>query len=290
VVIIGNRTGPLPTDNVFGIVEFNGGSWGTFVDVTTNAIAVMTNPFGYGAQEIGVAAILDASDVLHIFFDWLDNPPNNYLFYQQVSASNVLGSFYQFPGYQVTTPQISAACWMPFVAGNSIVYPTGNIVGAYNTEAGIWVGTPLAAPVWTLFSTIDPGHVFTGGIYTATNECYGVFDGTTVNIFYTPDGVTIRQLTTTDLVTWVFSGKELFNRLTSPVPPGFRFSGQYLNPQRSFILPVPTLGIEFSALAPNGYTMQRFFLPNIQLPASLHFDQQNMPSKALPDPTKPGCN
>jgi hypothetical protein len=116
-------------------------------------------------------AVLDSSNNLHVFFStdsFIETPGaqwNNLYFYQQITAADGLGSFFQFPGQQpLTGPQDlpdSVANGRPIVIGANILFPVARNIP---TDLGftyptIYVGTPLATPVWTLSpitTGIDP--------------------------------------------------------------------------------------------------------------------------------------
>lgn len=117
-------------------------------------------------------AVLDANDVVHLF--WTSGLFAPFVQqYQAVLADNSLGSFYTFP-----TPFTGKPYWgIPVVVANVIVAPT-----VFKTTGGtpgsVWVGTPLAAPVWSESGNIFPNAQAAGLTSMQSIPAFLMYDGT----------------------------------------------------------------------------------------------------------------
>jgi hypothetical protein len=287
VLIIAEDTA-VPFNVIFEFVTYNGGAWSVPLDITANALAVMVAPLFPTGGALGCNMCADSAGAVHVFFAWLDNAVNEPFFYQQVTPGNAVGTFVQLPvlgagvldtgtyGNVGSTP-------LPGIAGNNVVVPVAGGNGVGNPELALLVGTPLAAPVFTLFPVIDPGFPNPAGPG-SFDQPAAVLDVTSgvLQVSYSPDFAILRYLQTTDFVTWVFAGATAFDMNVSKIPPGFTFIGQTV-----FQTIPDVLGIEFRATVPSNHAQQqRFFLPFISVPVVIRLNAQAFPSTLLPDPTK----
>jgi hypothetical protein len=227
---------------------------------------------------------VDSTDTIHLFYIWSDaGYTYNIPFYQSLSAGGALISSFQFPDM---ISLLSTLAFNVCVAGVNLIYPVYENIGG-NDVLSLYVGTPLAAPVWTLFSTIDAPNIVSSMHYVGTPSVS--FDGTTVRIVYTTDGVSFRVLETTDFVTWVFTPSVPFDYNLDATPAGFVFSGQSIA-----VGMWQALGLEFTAVAPDQTTLQRFFLPFILLPlgpvSPIYLDSQHLTPRILPNPAAQNCS
>ena len=192
----------------FGLsaASWKAGTWSSDFRIDTNALAAMT---GYEGAYFGALATVDAGGTTHVFFGDVDGSFNENMFYQAITAGNALGSFFQFPDVMTA---VNGNFGIPCINGAQLVLPVFGIVGGVNVPS-LYVGTPLNAPVWTLFQNIDPAMLTAqpagiGGIY---SNAAAIIDGQvqlavlwpTADVAY-ENGV-IRICTTSDFVNWVFT-------------------------------------------------------------------------------------
>lgn len=146
-----------------------------------------------GANSTGV---VDSADTFHLFFHYTQVGPNDFYFYRTIDFGAVLGPLVDLTS---TVPFPTAGVspnGRPAIYGNNIVYPF--LVGFPENFITVLIGTPVAAPVWTLFALptgIDPlavtdpflisffsfwfAVVIGGDLYVTTSVQSG--DGTDVN-------------------------------------------------------------------------------------------------------------
>jgi hypothetical protein len=121
------------------VVIFSGGAWGVPVDI----------PNG---KNDAVAVIIGANDVAQLFYFDLQAPGYN-LFLRTFTNGGVLGAEQAafsagFNGTIRSVPIGRLVIWN----GDFAIPAVG---GANSSQAGIWIGTPYTAPVWT-FTILDP--------------------------------------------------------------------------------------------------------------------------------------
>ena len=250
-VVAGTDTTGLHVDYAI----FSAGVWGAQAHLDTNAYAVMIAPVSANS----CYGVIDSTNRCHFIIDFTDNAGGGGvedIFYQAVSPAGALASFFQFPNVgTVITTSVSGVKSVPGTLPNAVVVPIPTINGA-NNELSVYVGTPLAAPVWTLHQTIDPGHTTPGNV--GYDQPSARLSGGVLRIIYTPDFINIRVCQTTDFVNFVFTNSTVFDINASLTPPGFVFAGQFIFDELSV-----AQGTEFTALAPDQSTLQRFFMPFI---------------------------
>jgi hypothetical protein len=238
---------------------FSGGIWGAQAHLDTNAYAVMVAPVSFNSA----FGVVDSTNRCHFVFDFTDNNGVNDVedvFYQAVSPAGALASFFQFPNVGTVIANFTSGFRsVPGIASTSVVFPIATINGA-NNELSVYIGTPLAAPVWTLHQTIDPGFTTPGSA--GYDQASARISGGVLRIIYSPGtGGTfsfLRVCQTTDFATFVFSNSTVFDYTSSLVPAGFVFAGQSVFNPLSL-----AAGTEFTATAPDQSTLQRFFMPFI---------------------------
>jgi hypothetical protein len=140
---------------------------------------------------------MDTTGAIHVFWHTGGAGSNlghvwaNRCFYQSITPTNVLGSFFDFPGQDQVNQDLGAISGTPL--GTPLIVPSGGggkIVlpvswqwnpGGTQTVPTVYVGAPINAPVWTKFSAnggVDPDSGFTNQntkIYEIGNA---FFDGT----------------------------------------------------------------------------------------------------------------
>jgi len=271
IVYSSNVPGVQPGSFLTYAASFHGGAWGTPFQFDANAEAAIG-----GANYSGIENLFGCVDPLtgiaHVFFPALEqNPaPVEHVFYQAITAADALGSFYQFPNVGTVLVGTATGVGVPCIQGGKLVFPVYEISGG-GVMLSLYVGTPLAAPVWTLFSGIDPtAPIFAGG-FNRTPAASS--DGTTVSIVYTLPTLDaaywsglIRVSQTTDFVTWVFTSSTVFNIEQPGVPPAYLVGGAQA--QVGPLL-LPAIGIAVTAIDPTATAWQRFFLSSAGPPLSI---------------------
>ena len=259
---------------ITGII-FSLGAWGTPFAVDTNAVAALAGVGNNGPSDAPFF-VLDATGNVHLFFAFFDavsNPITGFdihLFYQQVGPTGTLLSFFEFPGVG-TTLQVSGTKGIPTIAGGNLVFPVQT--GA-NGRPGVYIGTPLASPVWTLFPDIDPSQP--GGLSpnpavsftSAASTIGGVVQ--IVNIWPPSGGfdyTLVRVSSTTDFVTWIFSTVTTFNAITDG-PPFFPNQPGFPTPLLSQPLVTP-FGLGLTSIDPTQSQFVRWFLPGLSSPVAI---------------------
>lgn len=189
-------------------VTYNGGVWGVPFLVTNFA----------GLTSWGlVTGCIDLTDTAHVFY----TESSGVLSYQAVLVSDALGA---------TDTLVDADLiqfGIPTLHLDQILLPVLDLFGAA-VRPSLFVGTPLSAPVFTLFSDIDPTFAdsptayicpmanIVGGKLTILWACLG-------------DAVLLRLVETGDFVTFVCAGATVFDMLSTPPPPGINFVGQFFS-------------------------------------------------------------
>ena len=253
-IVAGTSTTSLHID--YAILS---GTWSAQVHLDTSAWAIMVAPIG----ALSCLGTIDSADRSHFVFSFGDNNggPVEDIFYQAVSSGGSLGSFFQYPnvGTVITSDVSGGFRAVPGILPNAVVVPMATVNGL-NNELSVYIGTPLAAPVWTLHQTIDPGFTTSGSV--GYDQPSARLSGGVLRIIYSPGtGGTfsfLRVCQTSDFVTFVFSNSTVFDYTSSLVPAGFVFAGQSVYEALSL-----AAGTEFTATAPDQSTAQRFFMPFI---------------------------
>ena len=202
-------------------------------------------------------AALQADGTTHWFFSTVSilNAPHvwtNRVFYQQIAPNNSLGSFFDFPGQDAVSQDLlvpasgGASFGVPLIVGSNIVLPVTRAIpwNPATPYPTLYVGTPLAAPVWTELTTmagIDAAcqgggtpptadlslcpQSFLAGYANGNQITFVWIVSSDFNVppFLAVDLARIRSATTTDLnnptLGWVDS--TLFDMTVDPVPAGF---------------------------------------------------------------------
>jgi hypothetical protein len=141
---------------------WNGAAWHASIDLGSNSLAFV--PSG----NIGVtasSATMDSGGTIHMVYE----SGNTDLFYQAFLPSNVLGQFNHFGTF--------AALGLSSVPGDMAIFKNSLLV-PYSTNgfinSTILVGTPLNAPVWTVYN--PPAMTYPGGLIDVSGVI--VADGT----------------------------------------------------------------------------------------------------------------
>ena len=234
-----------------GII-FSGGAWGTPFPVDTHALAAMT---GFSGIALPPLFVLDSTGNVHVMFELLDGALLTHLFYQLIGPTGTLLSFFEFPDVDPTGNQFYG---IPTIAGANVVFPVQTTGG----RPGVYIGTPLSGPSWTLFPDIDPLHIGTlAGQSNAASTIGGVVQ--VVNAWANggySDGL-IRVSSTTDFLTWVFTTVQTYNLATDgPVP--FQLGGA----QRIFKPLVTSQGLAITAFDLGHVGFVRFWLGALVAP------------------------
>jgi hypothetical protein len=129
----------LGVHTAHAVVLSAGNVWGATFVITSNL------PGGFPTGE--AVAVLDATDTLHVFIEFNAFPWTR--FYQAILSTNALGSF-----ASLTNNALRSYFGVPVVVGANLIVPTTQETGG--TPGSVWVGTPLAAPVWTESGDIFP--------------------------------------------------------------------------------------------------------------------------------------
>jgi hypothetical protein len=157
---------------------FAGGVWSTTYNVDTNA----TN-FPNGSS----AAVMDANDIIHIFMRTAGQNAT----YQQILANDTLGQFNNF-----TSADFGVKSWQmtnPIIVGANLIF---GVVDPTSVFSAVLVGTPVAAPVFTLSGDIDPDGNFD---YPNGNFPSLAYDGATIYGVNIPTAGALRVGRTTNL-------------------------------------------------------------------------------------------
>ena len=144
---------------------WNGSSWSAAIDCSVNAEGII-DPATMAFQVVA-PSVIDPSDVLHLIFWAADaGPPFDLegVFYQEITASNALQNFQQFPDNAGASPdlnlQVPNVVTGPapgmLIVGNSIYWAITRIGSPNGTYPSVYVGTPLINPVWTEAGNLDP--------------------------------------------------------------------------------------------------------------------------------------
>lgn len=226
LVVYSDSTGKRLKGVVFAV-----GAWGVSFFVDTGAVAVIPDPPVLATSNC--FGVVDAGGTTHVFFDLVNGAGQNYLFYQAVEPSGVLGAFHALgklaqgngSTYGATT-SYGIPCISP---DNQLVLP---ILTDPGLVLSVWIGQPLGAPAWALYPAIDPGANLITGTILAT-PASAVIGGQVVIISVTPtadlvfqDGI-IRRSVTSDFGSWGFVSNTAFDLEIDGVPP-FRFGEQVL--------------------------------------------------------------
>ena len=261
-------------------------SWGSTFDV---GAALLLLPGWDATQTIvnmsNVRVTMDsATGVIHSFFSTssIQTVPvvwGNRVFYQAIKLDNSLGSFNDFPGQVAPFPappynkqQLEAFSGPPFgnplIIGSNILLPVSqrndSLIDRFPFQLpNLYIGTPLAAPMWTLQpGTIDPGPLADDFIWIQQAPSI-TYDGTTVSVVYSAqdeDGqnlARLRMTQTTDTTTYAaasWTGQTIFD-LQVDAPVGFNFPTQFLSGAGAFsplASPPPPVTLSYSMINARG--------------------------------------
>jgi len=141
-----------PFTNTVVATVFAAGVWSGPIALTSNLPAGQNNN---GSS----SACLDASDTIHIFMFTKDGSSLSFCTYQQLLSSNALGPFFNFTnefGNLGTGNLGQIQMGDPIISGSNLVWGVIDVTGTVPT---VMVGTPLAAPVFTVLPSpgIDAG-------------------------------------------------------------------------------------------------------------------------------------
>ncbi len=264
LVLYNSRTG-FPAASGFGGASFDlvGLTWSTF-----DAGAGITGLAGWTAADVFPldlhSSTMDSNGIVHFFFSTtsisLPTTWDQRCFYQAINLDNSLGAFFDFPGQVAPFPappynrrQLGAfsggLLGHPVIVSDQIVLPVfvrnDGVADRFPLRLpGIYIGTPVAAPVWSLAPpsdpqfTVDPAALV-NDLIAPQEGMYCEFDGTTVYYLYSAqddDGQNQARLQLCqssnlanlfDQASW--SSVTAFDLQVGPVPPGFQFATQILN-------------------------------------------------------------
>ena len=234
VLLVEDGTIPNPG---FGAFVFNG-AWSAIIDLGLN-VAALPGYSGAMVTSYGsiFPAVMDVADTLHIFFGLTDYSTPGWTgreFYQQLLSSGALGSFFDFPG-QGTSPVDILLFGTPAIAGDTIVMPvTRSLAGPVPDYQDVYIGTPLAAPVWTALGPpgIDAASFGVFGSGGAVISGAAAFDGAQWLVLFVQAtdpvnyGSNQSRLCASALPAGPWTAQTLFDFITDPCPPGFVFLGQ----------------------------------------------------------------
>jgi hypothetical protein len=191
------------------------GAWGTPFPVDTHALAAMS---GFSGINLPPFFVLDSTGNVHTVFELLDGAANPHLFYQLIGPTGTLLSFFEFPGVGTALNQFYG---IPTIAGANVVFPVQSTGG----RPGVYIGTPLSGPSWTLFPDIDPLHI---GSLASQNNSSSIIAGVVQVVNAWPSGGysdgLIRVSSTTDFLTWVFTTVQTYD-LATDGPAPFQLGG-----------------------------------------------------------------
>jgi hypothetical protein len=262
-------------------VSYHSGVWGTPFSIFTNAIAAVTG-FSF---TITYFACVDSVDTIHLYAEIRNTIGSTFFFHQfhqAILIGGMLGPFELFAALPFTTYGYIPSIGRPNIIGANLVLPFVDDVNGL----GIYVGTPLAAPVWTRFDGLDLTP------YLNTQPMVANFGGKISIIYTLPSGLSaaglIRIAQTLDFTTWIFTGTTVFDLDT---PPGL---GELIGNQ--LYGPILTQqGIAVTSVDSTGTYLTRAFLPLSGSPpppsisALIHLNQLALPTTALPNPAAPNC-
>ncbi len=163
------------SNGFFGLsaASWKAGTWSSDFRIDTNALAAMT---GYEGPYFGALATVDAGGTTHVFIDARDAKVPIHGGHhvgklekgtESVSRSDGLVEHVLVErAIHITKEHVRSPAG---INGAQLVLPVFGIVGGVNVPS-LYVGTPLNAPVWTLFQNIDPAMLTAqpagiGGIY-----------------------------------------------------------------------------------------------------------------------------
>jgi len=258
LVLFGSRDDFDPGGNSgIGGVVYNG-AWGVPFDVG----AALLGLTGWDSTQTVVTfphstSAMDSTGRVHCFFNTgsVQTVPvvwGNRCFYQAIELDDSLGSFLDFPGQVAPFPafpynrqQLTAfqgsPMGQPVVVNDAIVLPVlmrnDSTIDRFPLElANVYIGSPLAAPVWALDTagTIDPGALVDDFIFPQEAPA-AFFDGTTIYALFPAqdeDGqdfarLRLAQTTNLDNPAAGWTALTAFD-LQVDAPPDFNFSGQVL--------------------------------------------------------------
>jgi hypothetical protein len=188
-------------------------------------------------------------------FEELDGALNPHLFYQLVSPSGTLLSFFEFPGVGTALTQFFG---IPSIVGQNLVFPVQTTGG----RPGVYIGTPLSNPAWTLFPDIDPSHL---GSLASQSNAASTIGGVVEVVTIWPSGGyidgLIRVSSTTDFLTWVFTSVQTYN-LATDGPAPFQLGGA----QRIFKPLITPQGLSITAFDLGHIGFVRFWLESLSAP------------------------
>ena len=227
--------------------------WGAPFQFDTNIDTLL------GATYAGPGSVfgcVDSTGTAHVFveaFATVFAVPSYY--YQPLSSGNALGALHTFAGISAS---LTGGCiGLPCVQGSSLVFPYWADSGG-GVEMSAFIGTPLAAPVWTAQVGIDP----VGGVNLDPNfrSPSASTDGTTVSLVYvmpTLDAVyttgIIRLCKSTTLAAWTCS--QAFD-IETDAPASYQLAGGQLQVSPLFAVG----GISLVAIDPTHTQFQGFWL------------------------------
>jgi hypothetical protein len=118
-----------------------------FTTFAAGVFGVETVIHAAAAQSV-FSAVVDAIDVTHVF--WNESVTGTITLYHSKITAGVVGAR---QAVHANTNQFFCTSGKSnaVISGASLVFPSANDAG---TRAGVWIGTPLAVPVWT-FTLID---------------------------------------------------------------------------------------------------------------------------------------
>lgn len=225
------------TNGDLDAVSWKAGVWGTPFNIVSFAPG---NGFGF------VSGCIDTTNTAHVFFTDLSNVSN----YQAILLSNALGA---------TSVLVDANFILegiPICDGTRIMLPVGDSFGPA-IRPSLWVGTPLAAPVWTLYSDIDPAYAASNNM--GTSPMANIIGGKLYILSgYYNAAVQFRLSETSDFVTWGFSSTTVYDMLSTPPPPGVDFVGQTLT---GYLVMSKGISVNMGNTVHPLYGGMQFFLP-----------------------------
>jgi hypothetical protein len=139
-VIVYNST------NSISAYSFLGGVW-------TNFSITGSFPGGWSTNLATATAFDPATDIVHMFGIAFEGGINKKHYYQQIDLANTVSQFQDLTGTYIA----ASAMGNPLILSGNIVWGVSDPTNSYAT---IIVGTPLAAPVFTVAPSpgIDPGQ------------------------------------------------------------------------------------------------------------------------------------
>ena len=252
LVYIGWDSGAMPVSPLWAAYVFSGGTWSSGFNLGADIAALPGFAAGPVPDSIPyMPAVMRPDDALGIFMYWAEfgppAPANPYrMFYIEFTAANTTRNFYDFPS-QYAQPDSILTMGSAVIAGDAIVAAVaryiGDGLGPVADFPTVLVGTPLAAPVWTLLDA--PGiDVASYGATSAGTIPMVASDGTTLyclfiqttdlTLLYGQNQLRLCQTkAATPLTGW--SAQTLFDFTVDPAPAGFNFPGQTLQ--------IPTLNL-----------------------------------------------